>query len=101
MIESIEKLTPAQSSALILTYLRQKESRPYSAIDISANLKNRVTKTSAAKILKDLHERGEIAGCTQGKQSVYHALQVKPHLFPLQFFPVVLLKRHYLKKRSS
>jgi 26S proteasome regulatory subunit (ATPase 3-interacting protein) len=72
---------------LILTYLRRQPSRPYSAVDISANLKNRVTKTSAAKILKDLHERGEIAGCTQGKQSVYHALQVRN---PLSLFFIFL-----------
>jgi 26S proteasome regulatory subunit (ATPase 3-interacting protein) len=79
---------------LILTYLRRQPSRPYSAVDISANLKNRVTKTSAAKILKDLHERGEIAGCTQGKQSVYHALQVRSPLPPfyLSLSLVVLLK---------
>jgi 26S proteasome regulatory subunit (ATPase 3-interacting protein) len=70
------KFTPAQSSALILSYLR-KQNRPYSAIDISANLKNRVTKTAAAKLLKDLHERGEIEGRLAGKGVVYHALQVR------------------------
>lgn len=69
------KLTPDQSTAIILDYLR-KQNRPYSATDISANLKNRVTKTAAAKLLKDLHERKEIEGRAAGKQIVYHALQV-------------------------
>jgi hypothetical protein len=69
------KLTPAQSSSLILSYLQQ-QNRPYSAIDISANLKNRVTKTAAVKLLKDLHERGEIEGRVAGKGVVYHAVQV-------------------------
>lgn len=69
------KLTPEQSAALILDYLR-KQNRPYSATDISANLKNRVTKSAATKLLKDMHERGEIEGKAAGKQSVYHAVQV-------------------------
>ena len=73
--EKEAKLSPEQSSALILDYLR-KQNRPYSATDISANLKNRVTKTAAAKILKDLHERKEIDGRAAGKQIVYHAVQV-------------------------
>ncbi|KAJ6132799.1 hypothetical protein N7471_008014 [Penicillium samsonianum] len=50
-------------------------SRPYSAIDISANLHNKVTKTQAAKVLRDLHEKKEIEGRVSGKQTVYHALQ--------------------------
>lgn len=73
--EKEAKLTPEQSAALVLDYLR-KQNRPYSATDISANLKNRVTKTAAAKLLKDLHERNEIEGRAAGKQLVYHAIQV-------------------------
>ncbi|TKA65522.1 hypothetical protein B0A55_09152 [Friedmanniomyces simplex] len=61
------KLTPEQSAALILDYLR-KQNRPYSATDISTNLKNRVTKAAAAKLLKDMHERKEIEGRAAGKQ---------------------------------
>ncbi|KAJ5520595.1 Chitin synthase activator (Chs3) [Penicillium fimorum] len=45
------------------------------AIDISANLHNKVTKTQAAKVLRDLHEKKEIEGRVSGKQTVYHALQ--------------------------
>ena len=73
--EKEAKLTPEQSADLILNYLR-KQNRPYSATDISTNLKNRVTKAAAAKLLKDLHERNEIEGRASGKQIVYHVIQV-------------------------
>lgn len=69
------KLTPEQSTAVILDYLR-KQNRPFSATDISTNLKNRVTKAAAAKLLKDMHERNEIEGRAAGKQWVYHTIQV-------------------------
>lgn len=69
------KLTPEQSVALVLDYLR-KQNRPYSATDISSNLKNRVTKAAATKLLKDMHERSEIDGKAAGKQLVYFAIQV-------------------------
>ncbi|KAK5129775.1 hypothetical protein LTR08_002841 [Meristemomyces frigidus] len=69
------KLSPEQSAALIMDYLR-KQNRPYSATDISTNLKNRVTKAAAAKLLKDMHERKEIEGRAAGKQIVYHSIQV-------------------------
>ncbi|EMC99983.1 hypothetical protein BAUCODRAFT_358224 [Baudoinia panamericana UAMH 10762] len=72
--EKEAKLTPEQSAKLVLEYLR-KQNRPYSAIDISTNLRNRVTKAAAAKLLKDLHERKEIEGRAAGKQVVYHAIQ--------------------------
>nr|POF15265.1 homologous-pairing protein 2 [Quercus suber] len=72
--EKEAKLNADQSAALILDYLR-KQNRPYSATDISANLKNRVTKTAAAKLLKDMHERRDIEGRAAGKQIVYHAIQ--------------------------
>lgn len=73
--EKEAKLTPEQSATLVLNYLR-KQNRPYSATDISTNLKNRVTKAAAAKLLKDMHERNEIEGRAAGKQIVYHAIQV-------------------------
>ena len=73
--EKEAKLTPEQSSSLIIDYLH-KQNRPYSAIDISSNLKNRVSKAAAQKLLKDLHERNQIAGQAAGKQIVYHAIQV-------------------------
>lgn len=60
---------------LILTYLKA-QNRPYSATDISANLHNKVTKTKADKLLKDLFERNEIGGKASGKQWVFWCLQV-------------------------
>ncbi|PPJ54690.1 hypothetical protein CBER1_06013 [Cercospora berteroae] len=62
-----KKLTPDESSKLILNYLR-KTNRPYSATDISTNLNNKVTKAAATKLLKDMHERNEIDGKASGKQ---------------------------------
>ncbi|KAL1962789.1 hypothetical protein VTN77DRAFT_9158 [Rasamsonia byssochlamydoides] len=72
--EKSEKSAPGDGAAMILEYLR-KQNRPYSAIDISTNLHNKVTKTSAVKTLKELHERKEIEGRAAGKQLVYHTLQ--------------------------
>ncbi|CAG5148165.1 uncharacterized protein ALTATR162_LOCUS2160 [Alternaria atra] len=69
-----EKATANEASNMVLEYLR-KQNRPYSAIDVSANLHNKVTKASAAKILRDLHEQRAIEGRAAGKQIVYHALQ--------------------------
>ncbi|KAL9528105.1 Homologous-pairing protein [Sphaerulina musiva] len=69
-----KKLSPDESSKLILDYLRTTN-RPYSATDISANLSNKVTKAAATKLLKDMHERKEIDGKAAGKQIVYFAVQ--------------------------
>ncbi|EDU49177.1 conserved hypothetical protein [Pyrenophora tritici-repentis Pt-1C-BFP] len=85
-----EKATANEAADMVLQYLH-KQNRPYSAIDVSANLHNKVTKAAAAKILKDLHEQklieGRAAGIiisaftntqrltSPGKQIVYHALQ--------------------------
>ncbi|KAF1946734.1 Tat binding protein 1-interacting [Clathrospora elynae] len=69
-----EKASANEAADMVLHYLR-KQNRPYSAIDVSANLHNKVTKAAAAKILKDLHEQKQIEGRAAGKQIVYHALQ--------------------------
>ncbi|KAA8613304.1 Tat binding protein 1-interacting [Pyrenophora tritici-repentis] len=69
-----EKATANEAADMVLQYLH-KQNRPYSAIDVSANLHNKVTKAAAAKILKDLHEQKLIEGRAAGKQIVYHALQ--------------------------
>ncbi|PGH16105.1 hypothetical protein AJ80_05320 [Polytolypa hystricis UAMH7299] len=81
--EKAEKATGADGTAMILDYLRQQKYRfsvvaayrPYSAIDITANLHNKVTKGYTIKALKGLHERKEIEGRAAGKQLVYHAIQ--------------------------
>ncbi|KAF1830564.1 Tat binding protein 1-interacting [Decorospora gaudefroyi] len=69
-----EKASANEAADMVLHYLR-KQNRPYSAIDVSANLHNKVTKAATAKILKDLHEQKLIEGRAAGKQIVYHALQ--------------------------
>ncbi|QVM06493.1 hypothetical protein D8B26_001201 [Coccidioides posadasii str. Silveira] len=56
-------------------YCCKKYSRPYSAIDISANLHNKVTKAYTAKALRELHEKKQVEGRASGKQIVYHAIQ--------------------------
>ncbi|PYI24863.1 TBPIP-domain-containing protein [Aspergillus indologenus CBS 114.80] len=58
----------------ILDYL-QRQNRPYSANEISANLHTGVTKAYAARALRDLWHNKQIEGQTAGKQVVYHALQ--------------------------
>ncbi|KAF3005169.1 hypothetical protein E8E13_010614 [Curvularia kusanoi] len=69
-----KKATSAEGSDMILHYLRTTN-RPYSAIEISENLLNKVTKAATAKLLKDLHEQKLVEGRTSGKSVVYHALQ--------------------------
>ncbi|KAJ5710752.1 hypothetical protein N7488_004908 [Penicillium malachiteum] len=72
-----QKSDAYHSSFLLLVTILTKDmsSRPYSAIEISANLHNQVSKAQAAKILKELHQKKEIEERTAGKQVVYHAIQ--------------------------
>ncbi|EPY50766.1 tat binding protein 1(TBP-1)-interacting protein [Schizosaccharomyces cryophilus OY26] len=63
-----------EAEKLIHDYLR-RTNRPFSATDISANLKNAVTKQVAQKILEQLRDNGQIHGKSYGKQSVYVSLQ--------------------------
>ncbi|KAA8913847.1 homologous-pairing protein-like protein 2 [Sphaerosporella brunnea] len=72
--EKKEQFTGDQASDMILEYL-MKQNRPYSATDISSNLHNAVTKATAARILKEMHESALIEGRISGKQIVYHAIQ--------------------------
>ncbi|KAJ0417192.1 Tat binding protein 1-interacting protein-domain-containing protein [Aspergillus carlsbadensis] len=64
----------SDGTAMILDYLR-KQNRPYSAIDVSTNLHNKVTKAYAVKALRDLHQKKQIECRVAGKQTVYHATQ--------------------------
>ncbi|WBW72335.1 Tat binding protein 1(TBP-1)-interacting protein (TBPIP)-like protein [Schizosaccharomyces osmophilus] len=63
-----------EAEKMIHDYLR-RTNRPFSATDISANLKNAVTKQVAQKILEQLRDNGQIHGKSYGKQSVYVCLQ--------------------------
>ena len=74
---SATKPTTSDTKActLILTYLIT-QNRPYSATEISSNLHNAVTKARTDKLLKEMFERGEIAGKASGKQWVFWGVQV-------------------------
>jgi 26S proteasome regulatory subunit (ATPase 3-interacting protein) len=64
-----------KACSIILNYL-VSQNRPYSATEISSNLHNAVTKARTDKLLKEMFERGEIAGKASGKQWVFWGLQV-------------------------
>jgi 26S proteasome regulatory subunit (ATPase 3-interacting protein) len=64
-----------KACSIILTYLTT-QNRPYSATEISSNLHNAVTKARTDKLLKEMFERGEIAGKASGKQWVFWGVQV-------------------------
>lgn len=59
---------------IILDYL-QKTNRPYSAIDIFNNLKEKIPKTLVVKCLNSMVENEVITGKLYGKQWVYVARQ--------------------------
>lgn len=75
--EKEKKLSPQEASKAILEYLA-RVNRPYSAVEISGNIKGgkAIAQAAAKKLLKDMHERKEIEGVTAGKSIVYHVLQV-------------------------
>lgn len=58
----------------ILEYLR-KTNRPYSATDITLNLKSQISKASLTKILSSLTENGSVVTKNYGKQQVFVATQ--------------------------
>jgi hypothetical protein len=70
----------AKACSLILNYL-VAQNRPFSATDISSNLHNAVAKARTDKLLKEMFERGEIAGRASGKQWVFWGLQVGFYIF--------------------
>src|SRR5271169_1313234 len=53
------------ANSLVLSYLR-KQNRPYSATDITNNLHNQVSKSTAQKVLQELVEAGGVHCKTQG-----------------------------------
>ncbi|KAB8269638.1 TBPIP-domain-containing protein [Aspergillus minisclerotigenes] len=83
---------------LVLDYLR-KQNRPYSATDVSANLHNKVTKTYAAKVLRELHQSQKVEGRASGRQAVYHALQKRADESTLE--RMVVLDNHILQLQEQ
>ncbi|RXK39104.1 hypothetical protein M231_03609 [Tremella mesenterica] len=59
-----------EAEEMVLQYLKSVN-RPYSSTDVSANLKNKVPKPAAQKIMLTLAERGEIVKKEYGKQQVF------------------------------
>ncbi|KAG7562917.1 hypothetical protein FFLO_01607 [Filobasidium floriforme] len=68
---------------VVLKYLKQVN-RPYAATDISANLKNKVTKTNAQKVLGSLADKGLLTCKTYGKQSIYVYNQANLETLPAE-----------------
>ncbi|CAK9787011.1 TBPIP-domain-containing protein [Cutaneotrichosporon oleaginosum] len=59
-----------EAEQMVLEYLRSVN-RPYASTDVSANLKNRVTKTEAQKALNALAEKGHLTLKPYGKQTIF------------------------------
>ncbi|BGP23387.1 tat binding protein 1-interacting protein [Rhodotorula toruloides] len=72
--EKVASAKGDEAEELVLNYLVE-QNRPYGATDISANLKNRVSKLQAQKALASLFEKGEIGAKTFGKTTIYCPLQ--------------------------
>lgn len=70
------KLDPQQSSALLLTTLKNLN-RPVSLADLVAQLKTNLSKPSMIKTLTLLGETGEIQAKLYGKTTIYCAQQVR------------------------
>ncbi|KAF4629387.1 hypothetical protein G7Y89_g8758 [Cudoniella acicularis] len=73
------KVTGEEAEALIREYLKE-QNRPYSATEVVANLRGRVTKTIADKLLKEMEQAGQIMGKAtngdkKGSQWVFWCLQ--------------------------
>jgi hypothetical protein len=68
------------ASVLAMAVRKCQESRADCAIfslsaDITANLKNRVTKPEVVRVLATLHDKGEITGKAYGKTNIYCSMQ--------------------------
>ncbi|WRT63665.1 uncharacterized protein IL334_000588 [Kwoniella shivajii] len=59
-----------EAEEMVLEYMRE-QNRPYANADVSANLKNRVPKAAAVKVLATLAERGQLTVKPYGKQLIY------------------------------
>ncbi|WVN90928.1 uncharacterized protein L203_106173 [Cryptococcus depauperatus CBS 7841] len=59
-----------EAEEMVLSYMKDVN-RPYACADVVANLKNKVPKTLAVKILAVLAEKGQLSTKTYGKQHLY------------------------------
>ncbi|WVQ91453.1 hypothetical protein IAS59_005251 [Cryptococcus gattii] len=59
-----------EAEEMVLNYMKEMD-RPYASADVVANLKNKVPKTAAVKILATLAEKDQLTVKTYGKQLLY------------------------------
>ncbi|WVQ93843.1 hypothetical protein IAU59_000921 [Kwoniella sp. CBS 9459] len=59
-----------EAEEMVLQYMKETN-RPYANADVSANLKNRVPKAAAVKVLATLAEKGQLTVKPYGKQLIY------------------------------
>ncbi|WWC66887.1 uncharacterized protein I206_100794 [Kwoniella pini CBS 10737] len=59
-----------QAEEMVLAYMKETN-RPFANADVSANLKNRVPKAAAVKVLATLAEKGQLTVKPYGKQLIY------------------------------
>ncbi|KAJ1307870.1 hypothetical protein OPQ81_001950 [Rhizoctonia solani] len=72
--EKVPQLKGKDAEDAVLNYLK-KTNRPYGSSDISANLKNAISKAATQKILLSLAERGFVTQKTYGKATYFVAPQ--------------------------
>jgi len=72
--DKVPALKGVAAENAIRDYIR-KSNRPYGAADVSANIKNAVSKPATQKVLLALTEKGEITQKTYGKQTFFCADQ--------------------------
>nr|XP_031863618.1 uncharacterized protein CI109_000870 [Kwoniella shandongensis]KAA5530690.1 hypothetical protein CI109_000870 [Kwoniella shandongensis] len=59
-----------EAEEMVLNYMKEIN-RPYASADVVANLKNKVPKTEAVKVLATLAEKGQLLVKPYGKQLIY------------------------------
>ncbi|WWC85760.1 uncharacterized protein L201_000626 [Kwoniella dendrophila CBS 6074] len=59
-----------EAEEMVLNYMKETN-RPFANADVSANLKNRVPKAAAVKVLATLAEKGQLTVKPYGKQLIY------------------------------
>ncbi|KAI5450495.1 hypothetical protein NCC49_002952 [Naganishia albida] len=66
---------------MVLQYMKSVN-RPYASTDVSANLKNKVTKANTQKVLQTLADKGSLTLKTYGKQTIFVYNQDKLETIP-------------------
>ncbi|WWC58071.1 uncharacterized protein I303_100606 [Kwoniella dejecticola CBS 10117] len=59
-----------EAEEMVLSYMKETN-RPFANADVSANLKNKVPKAAAVKVLATLAEKGQLSVKPYGKQLIY------------------------------